>query len=330
MTENRNSKRLPKIVVTRRIPENGLVLLKRHFTVDLNKLDRDLNQRELLKKLDGAFGVVAMLSNRFDRDVISELKTVRVISDFAVGYNNVDVKAATEKGIVVTNTPGVLTEATADIAFGLLLATARRIVEGDRLVRARKFRGWTPMLLLGHEVSGKTIGIVGAGRIGTAVASRAKGFGMKVLYHSRRASRQMESVGGTFVTLEQLLSESDFVSLNVPLNNESRGMIGKRELGMMKPTAILVNTARGEVVDEAALISVLKRKKIAGAGVDVYVNEPKVNPEFLKLENVVLAPHLGSATIETRARMSELAALNAIAVLKGERPPAIVNPEVLR
>jgi glyoxylate reductase len=325
---SRSPKR-PRILITRKIPENGVALLKEYFTVDLNKQEHDLTQPALLKRLDGAFGVVAMLGNRFDAGFISKLETVKVISDFAVGYNNVDVGAATAKGIAVTNTPGVLTEATADMVFGLLLAAARRIAEGDRLVRAGKFKGWTPLMMLGHEVSGKTIGIIGAGRIGTAVALRAKGFGMKILYHSRRRNPDMDALGAAPVTQDELLKESDFVSLNVPLNEQTRGLIGKRELMIMKPTAILVNTARGEVVDESALIRVLKHRKIAGAGLDVYVNEPKVNPEFFKLDNVVLAPHLGSATSETRARMAELAALNAIAVLRGERPRAIVNPEVL-
>ena len=270
-----------------------------------------------------------MLGNRFDRQTISQLESVKVISDFAVGYNNVDVKAATERGIAVTNTPGVLTEATADLAFGLLIAVARRIAEGDRLVRGRRFKGWSPMLMLGHEVSGKTIGIIGAGRIGTAVASRAKGFGMKILYASHKRNFEIDSLGGNFVELERLLSDSDYVSVNIPLNGETRGMIGRREIGMMRRTAFLINTARGEVVDERALISALKRGTIAGAGLDVYVNEPNINREFLGLNNVVLAPHLGSSTLETRAKMSELAALNAVAVLEGERPPAIVNPEVL-
>ena len=324
----RSAKR-PRIVVARLIPENGIAILKTHFKVDLNKLDRDLTQRELLGKLDGAFGVVAMLGNRFDRQTISQLESVKVISDFAVGYNNVDVKAATERGIAVTNTPGVLTEATADLAFGLLIAVARRIAEGDRLVRGRRFKGWSPMLMLGHEVSGKTIGIIGAGRIGTAVASRAKGFGMKILYASHKRNFEIDSLGGNFVELERLLSDSDYVSVNIPLNGETRGMIGRREIGMMRRTAFLINTARGEVVDERALISALKRGTISGAGLDVYVNEPNINREFLGLNNVVLAPHLGSSTLETRAKMSELAALNAVAVLEGERPPAIVNPEVL-
>lgn len=318
-----------KILVTRLIPDNGIAILRNHFSVRINKLDRDLNSRELLEGLSGAFGVVAMLGNRFDREFISKLDTVKVISNFAVGYNNVDIDAATEKGIAVTNTPGVLTDATADLTFALLLATARRIVEGDKLIRARKFRGWAPLLMLGHEVSGKTIGIVGGGRIGAAVAARAKGFGMRILYSSHRPNKKIETLGGTFVGLEALLAESDFVSLNVPLNGETYGMIGKRELGMMKSGAILINTARGEVVDEKALIAALKKKKLAGAGLDVYVNEPRVNPEFLKLENVVLAPHLGSSTLETRAGMSDLAASNAVAILKGKRPRAIVNPEVL-
>lgn len=321
---------MKKVIVTRRIPENGITVLGKYFKVEVNKLDRDLTQAELLEKLHGAFGVVAMLSNRFDREFISKLGGLKVISDFAVGYNNVDVKAATEKEIVVTNTPGVLTDATADMVFGLLLAVARRIAEGDRLVRAGEFKGWTPLMMLGHEVSCKTLGIIGAGRIGTAVAKRASGFRIKTLYYSRSKSEEMEKTGGELVTLNRLLKESDFISLNVPLNDETKGMIGKKEIGMMRPSAILINTARGEIVDEIALIDALKKKKIAGAGLDVYVKEPKVNKEFFKLDNVVLAPHLGSATFETRAKMSELAALNAIAVLKGKRPPAVVNPEVLK
>lgn len=319
-----------KILITRLIPDNGISILKTCFSVRINKLDRDMSRREMMKELEGAFGVVAVLGNRFDRELISKLDTVKVISNFAVGYNNVDVAAASEKGIAVTNTPGVLTDATADLAFGLLLATARRIAEGDRFVRAGKFKGWTPLLMLGHEVSGKTIGIIGAGRIGAAVAARAKGFGMKILYVSHRPNKDIGVLGGAFVALERLLAESDYVSLNVPLNEDTRGMIGKREFGMMKPTAILINTARGEVVDEEALIAALKKRKISGAGLDVYTNEPRINPEFLKLDNVVLAPHLGSSTLETRAMMSELAALNAVAILNGDKPPAIVNPEVLR
>ena len=319
----------PGMLVTRQIPEIGLELLSKHFAVEVNKEDRDLSQSELLRRLKGKFGVVAMLSNKFDARVISGLGELKVISNFAVGYNNVDVKAATEKGIAVTNTPGVLTDATADMTFGLLLAAARRIAEGDRLVRAGKFKGWTPMMMLGHDVSGKTIGIVGAGRIGTAVTMRAKGFGMRILYFSHRRNRVMESSGARAASLDRLLSQSDFISLNVPLTEETRGMIGRREIGLMTPNSILVNTARGEIVDESALIEALKKRKIAGAALDVYTDEPHVRSEFFKLDNVVLAPHLGSATFETRAKMSELAAMNAIAVLQGEKPQAIVNPEVL-
>ncbi len=323
-------KTLPKILVTRIIPEIGIKLLKNHFAVEVNKRERDLSQDELLRKLRNAFGVVAMMANKFDRKTISKLHGLRVISNFAVGYDNVDVKAATEKGIAVTNTPGVLTDATADLAFGLLLATARRIAEGDRLVRRGKFSGWTPMTMLGNEVSRKTIGIIGAGRIGTAVAKRASGFGMKILYFSRRINDEMEKMGGRLVELEELLKQSDFVSVNVPLNNVTRGLIGKKEIGLMKASSVLINTARGEVLDEDVLINALKKKRIAGAGLDVYKGEPKVNKGFLKLENVVLAPHLGSATFETHAKMAEMAALNAIAILRGEAPPAIVNPGVLK
>jgi glyoxylate reductase len=319
----------PRIVVTRKIPENGIMLLKRHFVVDINDQERDLSQRELQRELHNAFGVVAVMANRFGREFIEKLDSLRVISNFAVGYDNVDVSAATEKGIVVTNTPGVLTDATADLALGLLLSVSRRIVEGDRLVRARKFSGWTPMMMLGNEVSGKTIGIIGAGRIGTAIARRALGFGMTIFYFSHRRNDEIEKLGGRYVGLQDLLKRSDFVSVNVSLNRETKGLVGKREIGMMKSSAILINTARGEIVDEVALIAALKEGRIGGAGLDVYKNEPKVNRGLIKLDNVVLAPHLGSATMETRAKMAELAAMNAIAVLQGEKPPAVINPEVL-
>ncbi|HUI29852.1 MAG TPA: D-glycerate dehydrogenase [Candidatus Acidoferrales bacterium] len=318
------------MLVTRRIPENGIALLKSHFIVDVNERERDLLRGELRQKLSDVFGVVAVMANKFDRKLISELDSLRVISNFAVGYDNVDVGAATEKGIAVTNTPGVLTDASADLAFGLLLAVSRRIAEGDRLVRAEKFTGWTPMMMLGSDVSGKAIGIIGAGRIGTAVAKRAYGFGMKVFYFSHRRNDEIDKSGGEFVGLEELLRHADFISLNVPLNEETRGLIGRKEISMMKDNAILINTARGEIVDEDALIVALKKGKVAGAGLDVYKNEPKVNRKLLKLNNVVLAPHLGSATLETRAKMAEMAALNAIAVLKCEKPPSIVNPEVMR
>lgn len=199
----------PKIIVTRNIPENGIKLLKSHFAVEVNRQERDLSQGELLRKLSNAFGVVAMMANRFDKEFISRLESLRVISNFAVGYDNVDLKAATEKGIAVTNTPGVLTDATADLTLGLLLATARRVAEGDRLVRTGKFSGWTPMMMLGNEVSGKTIGIIGAGRIGTAVAKRAHGFDMKFFYFSHTRNNEIEKIGGVLVSLEKLLKQSD-------------------------------------------------------------------------------------------------------------------------
>lgn len=318
-----------KVFITREIPKIGIDLLKRYFRVEVNKLDRNLTQFELLGRLKGVSAVISMLSDRFDREFIKKLEGLKVISNYAVGYNNIDIAAATENGIIVTNTPGVLTDATADLAFALLLAAARRIPEGDRFVRSGKFKGWSPMLMLGHDVAGKTIGIIGAGRIGTAVAARAKGFAMKILYYSRKRSEVIEELGGKFVTLNKLLMSSDFISINVPLNDDTRGLIGKHEISLMKKTAILVNTARGEVVDEEALIESLSKNKIAAAGLDVYASEPRINPKFMKLENVVLAPHIGSGTYETRNKMSELAARNVIAALKGKHPPSIVNPEVM-
>ncbi|MGC8595125.1 MAG: 2-hydroxyacid dehydrogenase [Candidatus Kryptoniota bacterium] len=318
-----------KVFITREIPKIGIELLKKYFQVEVNSLNRDLTQFELARKLRDASAVVSMLSNRFDRDFIKELKGLKVISNYAVGYNNIDVEAATEKGIIVTNTPGVLTDATADMTFALLLAAARRIPEGDRFMRAGKFKGWSPLLMLGYDVAGKTIGIIGAGRIGTAVAARAKGFAMKILYYSRKKSEVIEELGGRFVSLNKLLMNSDFVSINVPLNDETRGMIGRKELSLMKKTSILVNTARGEVVDENALIEYLIKNKIAAAGLDVYAGEPRINPKFKRLGNVVLTPHVGSGTFETRSKMAELAARNVIAALKGKHPPSVVNPEVM-
>src|SRR5690606_32644812 len=227
-------------------------------------------------------------------------------------------------------TPGVLTETTADLAWALMLATARRVVEGDRFFRTGRWPGWGPMQFLGHDIHGATLGIVGAGRIGTAVGRRSVGFGMRVLYTSRRASEPLDAIGGRRVELDTLLRESDFVSLHVALNDSTRHLIGRRELALMKPTAYLINTARGQVVDEAALVDALREHRIAGAALDVFENEPEPAPGLIELDNVVCLPHLGSATEATRGRMSRMAAENLVAALKGERPPNLVNPEGLK
>jgi glyoxylate reductase len=246
----------------------------------------------------------------------------------AVGFNNIDVAAASRLGILVTNTPGVLTEATADLTWALILGVARRVVEGDQEMRSGRFPGWGPMYLLGGDVTGQTLGLIGPGRIATAVARRAVGFEMPLLYHGRRPSPELDALGARGVPLDQLLAESDFVSLHVPLAPETRHLIDARALSQMKPTAYLINTARGPVVDEAALVAALKAGQIAGAGLDVYEDEPTMAVGLADCPNALLLPHLGSATHATRAAMSRIAAENLVAALQGRRPPNLVNPEV--
>lgn len=280
--------------------------------------------------LKEADAVISMLSDPIDKEVIEAGKNLKVIANYAVGYNNIDIEAATKSGIAVVNTPDVLTEASADLAWALLLAVSRRVVEGDTMTRAGKFRGWAPELLLGVPVYGQTLGIIGAGRIGQAVARRAKGFGMRVLYHNRkRLPEAIENdLGMSYAALDDLLAESDFVSLHCPLTPETKHLIGPRELGLMKQTAVLINTARGPVVDEEALLQALRKKTIFGAGLDVYEKEPLLTPGLADLPNVVLTPHIGSADTRTRLAMVDMVLNDIIAVLNNERPQNLVNPEV--
>ena len=317
-----------RVFVTRLIPEKGINLLKIFCqTVEINPYDRSLTHDELLHHVKDSDAILTMLSDVIDARLINEAVKLKVIANYAVGYDNIDIKTATERGIFVTNTPGVLTDSTADMAWALLFSITRRVVEGDKYTRAGKFVGWEPMLLLGGDLVGKTLGIVGAGRVGTAMAMRSMGWLMKVLYTSRSSRNTVleESLCARRVSLDTLLRESDFVSIHVPLTGETRHMIGAKELSLMKKTAYLINTARGAVIDEEALVNALKNKQIAGAGLDVYEEEPKLKPGMKELDNVVLAPHLGSATIETRTRMAVIAAENIISVLKGERPKNCVN-----
>ena len=319
-----------KVYVTRQIPEEGINLLKKFCRmVEVNPHDSPLTYDELLMQVKGRDAILTMLSDRIDERLMSEAKSLKVIANYAVGYDNIDIKAATAKGIVVTNTPGVLTDSTADMAWALLFSIARRIVEGDKVTRVGKFVGWAPMFLLGRDVVGKTLGIIGAGRIGTAMAMRSRGWCMKVLYttQSNRNAVLEEMLGAKRVDLETLLKESDFISIHTPLSEKTRHLIGAKEISLMKKTAYLINTARGSVIDEAALVNALKNKQIAGAGLDVYEEEPKLKPGLAELDNVVLAPHLGSATIEARTKMSVIAAENIIAVLNGQKPNNCVNQE---
>lgn len=319
------------VLVTRKIPPEGIALLKKYcHKVEVHQEDRALSKKELMEKIKTQEGLLCVITDEIDGQVLEAGKRLKVVSNFGAGFNHIDVEKATELGILVTNTPDVLTEATADLAWALLLAVSRRIVEGDRFVRQGRFKGWRPLLLLGSDVTGKTLGVIGAGRIGTAMALRSRGFGMKVVYvHPRRNEKLENALSATRVDLEELLRISDFVSLHVPLTSQTRHLIGARELALMKPTAYLINTSRGPVVNEKALVQALQSGQIAGAGLDVYENEPEVEPALLEMDNVVLAPHLGSATIETRNRMAILAAENLISGLRGEIPKYVVNREVL-
>ena len=319
------------VFVTRRIPQPGLDILKKQCrTVDVNSHDRPLARDELLNGVRGRDGVLCLLTDTIDEQILETARGAKIFANYAVGFNNIDVDAATRRGILITNTPGVLTQTTADLTWALIFAVARRITEGDRFTRRGRFQGWGPMLLLGSDITGKTLGIVGAGRIGTAVAERSAGFGMTVLYTDAVPNETLEKKhNARRVAIDDLLKRSDFVSLHVPLLPETTHLIGSRELNLMKKTAYLINTCRGPVVDEKALVEALKSGEIAGAGLDVYEDEPRLEPGLSELDNVVLLPHIGSATVETRTKMATMAAQNLIAGLKGERPPNLVNPEVL-
>lgn len=318
------------VFVTRKLPGQGLERLRDLCEVTVFPEDRNMTKEEILEIIPGQDAVITMLANPIDSEVIGAGQKLKVIANYAVGFNNIDLAAATARGIAVVNTPDVLTAASADFAWALLLATARRVVEGDALVRAGRFAGWAPELLLGVEVHGKTLGIVGAGRIGQAVAKRARGFAMRILYHNRtRLPEDVErELGLEYADLDALLKEADFVSLHCPLTPETRHLIGERELGLMKPTAVLINTARGPVVDEGALVQALREGRIYGAGLDVFENEPALHPGLAELPNVVLAPHIASAGRETRLQMVDLVVSDVLAVLKGQRPRNLVNPEI--
>lgn len=321
-----------RILITRTLPREALALAQARASVDLHAGPEPLTKGELTARLRDKEGIVCLITDTIDAEVLAGAPGLKVVANVAVGFNNIDVAAATARGIVVTNTPDVLTETTADFAWALLMATARRVVEADQYVRAGKFTRWELMVLLGADVHGKTLGILGFGRIGRAMARRARGFGMRVLYNDAvRADAATErELGATFVDKPTLLKESDFVTLHTPLSPETRHLIGAPELRLMKETAYLINAARGPVVHEAQLVQALKEGGIAGAGLDVYEEEPKVLPALLALPNVVLAPHIASASHETRIKMGTLAVENCLAVLEGRTPPTPVNPQVLR
>jgi len=322
----------PKIVVTRRIPEPAVEILREAGDVWVSPDDRPLEVSELHEAIAGADVVVTLLHDKVDDAFLDAAgDQLCAVCNVAVGFDNIDVPAATKRGVLVTNTPAVLTEATADLAMTLILAVTRRIGEGERLIRSREPWSWHMFMLLGTGLQGKTLGVVGMGAIGQSLARRAKAFGMDIVYSdARQAPAEVEQeLGARRVELDELLRTADVVSIHAPLMDETRHLINADTLGLMKESAYLVNSARGPIIDEAALVDALKAGKIAGAGLDVYENEPETHPGLVDLDNVVLLPHLGSATIETRTAMGVLAAENAVLALRGERPKTPVNPEVL-
>jgi glyoxylate reductase len=323
----------PRFVVMRRIPEPALAPLREAGDLWVSPHDRPLTISELHNAITGADAVVTLLHDRVDGALLDAAgPRLRCVANVAVGHDNIDVAACSERGVLVTNTPGVLTDATADLAIALILSVTRRLGEGDRLLRAAKPWSWHMFFMLGTGLAGKTLGIIGLGAIGQATATRARAFGMDVVYAGRhRAAEAVErDLGGArHLPLEELLAAADVVSIHCPLTPETRHLIDAARLRQMRNTAFLVNTARGPIVDEAALVDALREGAIAGAALDVFEAEPQVHPGLLELDNVALAPHLGSATIETRTAMASLAVRNAIAVVRGEPPLTPVNPEVL-
>ena len=321
----------PSILITRALPPVAVARARGRADVDFHDVDAPLPRAELLRRLQGRQGLVCVITDTVDEDLLAACPDLKVAANVAVGFNNIDVAAATRRGVVITNTPDVLTETTADFAWTLLMATARRIVEADRYVREGRFTQWENMLLHGGDIHGKTVGIVGFGRIGRAMARRALGFGMRVLYQDAVAADATteRELRATRTDIATLLRESDFVTMHTPLLPETRHLINAQSLRTMKKTAYLINAARGPVVEEAALVQALKEGWIAGAGLDVFEEEPKVHPGLRELSNVVLTPHIGSASADTRLRMANLAVDNCLAVLEGKAPPTPVNPEVL-
>ncbi|MCX5872240.1 MAG: D-glycerate dehydrogenase [Deltaproteobacteria bacterium] len=316
-----------KILVTSNLTEEILAPLRSAHEVVVNRNDFPLPRSEIIEKIRDKDGLLCSIVDRIDEELMSNAPNLKMIANIGVGYDNIKVPAASAREIKVSNTPGVLTDATADLAFALILSVARRLVEGDGRTRANKWGPWAPFVFLGTQVTGKTLGIIGLGQIGKAVASRAKGFRMPILYHNRNRIPENEELelGAKYVDLETLLRESDFVSLHVSLNDQSRSLIGTNEFELMKSSAFIINVARGPVIDENALVKALKEKKIAGAGLDVYEKEPQLAPGLAQLENTVLSPHMGSATVETRIAMAQLAVENLLAGLSGQRPPNCLN-----
>ncbi|MFT5874260.1 MAG: glyoxylate reductase [Clostridium sp.] len=321
-----------KVYITRKIPDEAIELLQQHFDVEINPQDKPLLREELLEKVKGVDAVLCFITDNIDKEVfVAAGEKCKIIANYGVGYNNIDIAGATQSNVIITNTPGVLSDATADLAWTLLMVVSRRIVPADKFTRNGAFQSWDPMMFLGRDITGKTLGIVGAGRIGFNFARKARGFDMKILYTDLFRNYKMESeLGAIYVDKETLLKGADFVSLHVPLLPSTTHYISDNEFSMMKKTSVIVNVSRGSIIDEKALVKALKLGEIWGAGLDVYEHEPDVEPELLDMYNVVIVPHIASATMETRINMGLIAARNIIKVLSGERPDNCVNTEVLK
>ncbi|MCP2519494.1 D-glycerate dehydrogenase [Candidatus Aminicenantes bacterium AC-335-B20] len=316
----------PKVLITREFIPEVIEYLKKHVELEIGAINRGLLKEELIEKIKDKEGIICLLTDRIDKEIMDSAPRLKIIANCAVGYDNIDVGYAKAKGIYVTNTPGVLTEATADLTWALILAVARRIPQADLFTRQKKFKGWSLTLFLGKEIFGKKLGIIGLGRIGKAVAKRAKGFNMEVFYYDikRIPEREEKELNVSYLSLDELLRNSDIVTIHTSLNETSYHLISAEKIKLLKKDAILVNVARGPVIDEEALATALEEGKIWGAGLDVYENEPQINEKLLKLENVILLPHIGSATEETRYKMAMTAAENLLLALHGKKPKNLV------
>jgi len=320
----------PKVYLTRLLPPAVMARLEEETQLTWHRDDHVATKAVIIAGAKDCDALLCNITDPVDAEILAACPCLKVVANFGVGFNNIDVAAATVRKIPVTNTPGVLTDPTADIAFALLLAAARRIGEGERLVRAQQWTGWNPMQLLGADVSGATLGLMGFGRIGKAMAKRARAFDMRLLYwnRTRLSPEEEQACGATYMSKEDLLKQSDYVSLHVAYTPETHHLLGAAQFAMMKPTAFVINTARGPVIDEAALVQALQSKTIAGAGLDVFEREPELHSGLYECENAILAPHLGSATIGTRTKMGMIALENLLAACSGQRPPNCVNPEI--
>ncbi len=321
----------PRVFVSRVVPDAGLIPLRQHCDVEVWPHDRAPSRDELIAACQGKDALVCLLTEKVDAGVLAAMPTVRIVANVAVGFDNLDVPAATAAGVVMSNTPGVLDETTADLAFALMMDAGRRLGEAERLMRSGTWTGWGIMQMLGQDIHHSTLGIVGFGRIGRALARRAAGFAMRVVYTDAvpAPADVVAELNARFIDMDELLRTSDFISLHVPLLPSTHHLINAQAFAKMKKTAVLINTSRGPVVEEAALVAALRDGMIAAAGLDVYEREPAISPELAALENVVLLPHIGSASVATRGKMAEIAAQNVIAFFAGETPPTALNPEVL-